>query len=58
MSENTVQKSEEKKNKGLYWMVTVLFTAITVLMLIFASEWFWLGLPFMLTSLVLAADVI
>ncbi len=55
---DTTQNSEGRKNKGLYWVATLVFTVATVLLLMFASEWFWLGLPFMLTSLVLAADVI
>jgi len=31
-------------------------TAATLLLLIFANEWFWVGLPFMLTYLVQAMD--
>ncbi len=57
MSEST-QTSNKKKNTGLYWLFTLVSTIATIAMLMFASEWFWLGLPFALTSVVLATDAI
>lgn len=39
-----------------YWMLTLVFFVITVAMLIFLNEWFWLALPFLLTYFVKAMD--
>lgn len=43
-------------NTKLYWMAALVSLVFTVLLLMFANEWFWVGLPFLLTSLVLAFD--
>jgi hypothetical protein len=48
----------KKKSKGLYWVV-FLITAIALLMAIFGHwEWLTLIIPFVLTSFVLAMDLI
>ena len=41
-----------------YWFVILflVFLVIFVLMLMFADEWFWVPMPFMLTYLVKALD--
>jgi len=44
------------KNKRMYWMAFLVSTAICILFLCFWSAWFWVWLPFVLTSLVLAMD--
>ena len=49
MAEST---TSNKKN----WLYFGISAAITLFLLIFANEWFWVGLPFMLTYLVLAMD--
>jgi hypothetical protein len=49
--------SETKKSKGLYWIATILSLAATIFLMVFANSWFWVGLPFLFTSLVLALDV-
>lgn len=36
------------------WMLTLVFGIITIALLIYASEWFWLSLPFLLTYMVKA----
>ncbi len=41
-----------------WWLVFFVTTAITVFMLIYVDEWFWVALPFSLTSLAKAFDVI
>ena len=33
----------------LDWILFLVFFVVTVLLLLYADEWFWLGLPFMLT---------
>lgn len=38
------------------WMLFGISAIITLLMLFFVNEWFWVGLPFTLTYLVLAMD--
>ena len=57
MSETTNTK-ENKRSRAIYWLATLVSLVATIALLIFASEWFWLGLPFVLTSAVLAFDVI
>ena len=49
--------AEATKMKGLYWLIALVSLVAIVLFLMFASEWFWVGLPFFLTSTVLAMDV-
>ncbi|MEL6389864.1 MAG: hypothetical protein AAFQ02_06855 [Bacteroidota bacterium] len=51
MSEETVTPSTRK-----YWLLFALSTFLTILMLIFVNEWFWVGLPFVLTFFVQALD--
>ncbi len=41
-----------------YWMYFAISLVITLFMLFFVNEWFWAGLPFVLTSFVLALDKI
>lgn len=43
-------------DKSKYWIYFGISTAATLALLIFANEWFWVGLPFMLTYLVQAMD--
>ena len=38
------------------WMFFLLSLVVTILLLVFVTEWFWLGLPFLLTYLVRALD--
>lgn len=40
------------------WMLFGVSTIICILLLIYASEWFWLALPFVLTYLVKAVRAI
>lgn len=48
----------KKKSKGLYWVV-FLITAIALLLAVFGHwEWLTLIIPFVLTSFVLAMDLI
>ncbi len=42
---------------GKYWLYFLVSTVILIAMLIFMNEWFWLALPFSLTYLVKALDV-
>lgn len=48
------ETKEERKGTGMYWALTVLSTIATILLLIFANSWFWVGLPFVFTYLALA----
>lgn len=41
-----------------YWLFFLVSFVIFVLMLMFMNQWFWASMPFMLTYLVLAMDVI
>ena len=48
----------KKKSKGLYWII-FLITTVALLMAIFGHwEWLTLIIPFVLTSFVLAMDLI
>jgi len=50
--------AESKKSKGLAWILAIVFSVITIGMLFFIPEWSWVPLPFMLTYIVDATDVI
>ena len=53
---NYKKMAKSETNRGIYWIYALVSFVITVLLLIFANAWFWVGLPFLLTSLVLAFD--
>lgn len=46
-----------KNNKGLYWILTLVSLAVTILMIMYVASWFWVALPFLFTSLAKALDV-
>ncbi len=48
--------SSTRKNTGRYWMYFLISTIACVALLLFKPEWFWVALPFVLTSLVMAFD--
>jgi hypothetical protein len=54
---NDIQK-EEGKSTMFWWLMFLVTTAITLFMLVYVNEWFWLVLPFSLTSLAKGLDVI
>ena len=51
-----MEAAEKKKQTRVYWLITLVSTAICVWLLIYWSEWFWVMLPFVLTYLVKAVD--
>jgi len=53
---NTMEVS--KGSKMTDWIIFLVSTAIVIFLLIFANEWFWLALPFSLTYLAKALDVL
>jgi hypothetical protein len=50
----TTNEKTMETGKRSDWLLFLVFTAITLLLLLFLDEFFWLGLPFMLTYLVKA----
>jgi len=46
----------KSESKAKYWLYFLISLAATILLLIFMTPWFWLGLPPLLTSLVYAFD--
>ena len=52
---NTQETSKSSKTD---WILFIITAAITIAMLIWMSNWFWLALPFPLTYLVKAMDII
>lgn len=57
MAETTnSQNSKEKKSKAVYWLMTLVTTAACIFLVIFYSQFFWIMLPFVFTSLMLALD--
>jgi hypothetical protein len=52
MTSNTNERS-----KKLDWSIFVISTAICVLLLVVAPQWFWVPLPFVLTYLVRGLDM-
>jgi len=47
----------KKISKGVLWIIFLVSTAICFGFLFLNPSWFWIMLPFMLTSLVYALDV-
>ncbi len=45
-----------KKQTRLYWLAFLLSTAVMIAMLLYTPAWFWIPLPFVLTSFVMALD--
>ncbi|MEL7222674.1 MAG: hypothetical protein AAGJ93_15240 [Bacteroidota bacterium] len=52
-----MSSTSEDNSTGMAWIWFLVSTAIMILLLIFANEWFWLALPFSLTYLVKALRV-
>ncbi len=50
--------TESKNSTMFWWLVFFVTTLITLFMVVYVDEWFWLVLPFSLTSLTKALDVI
>ena len=48
---------KETASKSKYWLYFIISTAVMIALLIFIPEWFWLALPFSLTYLAAAMDV-
>jgi len=47
-----------KNATGMYWIYFLVSTVVLIAMLIWVNEWFWLALPFSLTYLVKALDIV
>jgi hypothetical protein len=58
MSDQHNAPSEQKESTAKYWLLFLVSTALLIFMMIFVNEWFWVVLPFSLTSLVKALRVI
>ncbi len=50
--------TESKSSPMFWWLMFIVTTIITLFMVVYVDEWFWLVLPFSLTSLAKAFDVI
>lgn len=50
-------ENTEKKPLKLYGAIAFISLVVTVLLIIYASEWFWLGLPFLFTYAAKSLDV-
>jgi hypothetical protein len=51
-----MSNTTSKSNNKMVWMVFLISTLACVGFLIFLPEWFWVTLPFVLTSLVKGFD--
>jgi len=49
---------KEEGSTMFWWLVFLVTTAITLFMVVYVDEWFWLVLPFSLTSFTKALRVI
>ena len=47
-----------KGSNSMDWIIFLASTAVMLLLLIFANEWFWLALPFSTTYLAKALNVL
>ncbi len=53
----TQVNSEERENKGMYWLITLVSLVACVLLLLYKPEWFWVTLPFLTTYFVKAVGM-
>lgn len=53
----TESTPQQKENKGLYWVITLVSAVACVLLIMFSPEWFWVTLPFLFTYFVKAIDM-
>ncbi|MFN0274757.1 MAG: hypothetical protein ACKVPJ_03345 [Chitinophagales bacterium] len=53
---NNQQNASEKKSKAAYWLMALVSTAACIFLVIFYSQFFWIMLPFVFTSFMLALD--
>ncbi len=51
-----MEAQANNKSRSLDWLLFLASTAIVILLLIFADEWFWVALPFSLTYFVKAVN--
>jgi hypothetical protein len=51
-----MEAQANNKSRSLDWLLFLASTAVVILLLIFADEWFWVALPFSLTYLVRALN--
>ena len=49
--------STAKESRRGYWIKFLISFVLFAFLLVFANEWFWIVLPFMLTYLVQALDM-
>jgi len=56
--ENTQKEKYRLKVIPKYLILGLLFSAITVWMVIYLSQFFWIGLPFAFTFLALSIDAL
>lgn len=51
-----LMETTSKSSKSMDWVLFLLSLIVTILLLIFVTEWFWVSLPFLITYLVKALD--
>jgi hypothetical protein len=51
-----LMETTSKSSKSMDWILFLLSLIVTILLLIFVTEWFWVSLPFLITYLVKALD--
>jgi hypothetical protein len=49
--------STMKSSRAIDWIIFLVSTVIMIFMLLYMDEWFWVALPFSLTYLVKALDM-
>jgi len=55
-STTTTSTTSKKSNTVMWWVAFVISMILMVAFLVFLPEWFWVMLPFVGTSLILAID--
>ena len=51
-----LMETTSKSSKSMDWILFLLSLIVTILLLIFVTEWFWVSLPFLINYLVKALD--
>ncbi|HQU60644.1 MAG: hypothetical protein KDD02_24135 [Phaeodactylibacter sp.] len=52
-----METTTSKRSKATDWLLFLVFAVIFLAMIVYVDEWFWVPMPFMLTYLVKALDV-
>jgi len=54
---NIIMSESTTKSKGIYWIIALISLVAIIALLAFNPAWFWVGLPFFITAVVMGMDI-